>query len=103
MSTVKHIVFWRLKDGAGGKTKAENAREVKSRLEALRGRIPGLREIEVGLDFERSAAAWDVALCCALDSRAALDAYQKHPLHQEVARFIAAVRESRAVVDYEVG
>lgn len=103
MSTVKHIVFWKLKDGAGGRTKDENAREVKARLEALRGKIPGLRHIEVGIDFERSQAAWDVALTCELESRAALDAYQKHPLHEEVARFILAVRDARAVVDYEVG
>ncbi len=103
MSTVKHIVFWRLKDAAGGRTKAENAREVKARLEALRGRIPGLRHVEVGIDFERSAAAFDVALYCELESRAALDAYQKHPLHQEVAGFISGVRDARAVVDYEVG
>lgn len=103
MPTVKHIVFFKLKDSAGGRTREENAREVKARLEALRGKIPGLRHIEVGIDFDRSAAAFDLALTCELESRAALDAYQKHPLHQGVAGFIAGVRESRAVVDYEVG
>ncbi len=101
--TVKHIVFFKLKDAAGGRTKAENAREAKARLESLRGKIPGLRAIEVGIDFDRSPAAFDLALTCELDSRAALDAYQKHPLHQEVVAFITGVRESRAVVDYEVG
>ncbi len=103
MATVKHIVFFKLKDGAGGRTREQNAREAKQRLESLRGKIPGLRHIEVGIDFDRSAAAYDIALTCELESRAALDAYQKHPLHQEAAAFVTGVRESRAVVDYEVG
>jgi len=98
---VKHIVLWKLKDEAEGAKKAENARRIKERLEALRGRIPGLRHLEVGVNFEPSAAAYDVALYSELDSRAALDAYQVHPEHKAVADFIGKVREARVVVDYE--
>jgi len=38
---VKHIVLWRLKPEAHGRAAAENARAIKQKLEALRGRIPG--------------------------------------------------------------
>ncbi len=101
MSVVKHIVLWKLKESAGGASRDANARAMKERLEALRGRIPGLRHIEVGIDFDRSAAACDVALFAELESREALAAYQKHPEHQRVAEFVASVRETRVVVDYE--
>ena len=37
---IVHIVFWRLHQTANGKSKHDNAREIKERLEALRG-LPG--------------------------------------------------------------
>ncbi len=99
---VKHIVFWRLKPNAEGATREVNARRIKERIEGLRGRIPGVRRLEVGIDVERSDAAWDLALYSEFDDAAALADYQKHPEHVAVAAFIGKVRETRAVVDYEV-
>ena len=97
---LKHIVFWRLKDQAEGATRAENGAQIKLRLEALRGKIPGLLKLEVGIDVERSPAAYDVALYSEFTDQAALDAYQKHPDHVAAAAFIGKVRSERVVVDY---
>ena len=47
---VTHIVFWKLKDEALGADKAENAKQIKQRLEALVGIIPGLIEAKVGIN-----------------------------------------------------
>ena len=99
---VVHIVLWRLHAQAGGRSKHENALEMKRRFEALRGRMPGMRRLEVGLNFESSDQASDIALYTEFDSREALDAYQAHPAHKEVATFIADVRSERRVVDYEI-
>jgi hypothetical protein len=98
---VKHIVFWKLKDGAHGNGKEANARLIKEKLEALRGVIPGLLRIEVGLDFSKSEQSADLALYTEFASRAALDAYQSHPAHKAVLPFIAEARSDRQVVDYE--
>ena len=99
---IKHIVFWRLKESALGNDKIENARLIKQKLEALQGKIPGLLKIEVGIDFLGSADSSDVALYSEFTSRAALDAYQVHPLHKEVAALITELLAERRVVDYEV-
>jgi hypothetical protein len=99
---IKHIVFWTLKETADGRTAEQNAREIKSRLEALNGRIPGLAKLEVGIDFSRSEFSADVALYSEFVNRAALDAYQVHPEHVAIADFTAVVRKTRAVADYEV-
>jgi hypothetical protein len=99
---VKHIVLWRLKDFAEGADKASNAGHIKVGLEGLRGRIPGLVAIEVGVNFEPSPAAFDVALYSVFESREALAAYQAHPEHAKVADFILRVRSERVVADYEV-
>ena len=71
-----------LKDQAHGKDKAENAREIKRRLEALVGRIPGLLRLEVGVDFSATADSADLALYSEFESRAALDVYIEHPEHK---------------------
>ncbi len=99
---IKHIVMWKLKPQAEGADAPANARRMKAELEGLRGRIPGLRSLEVGVDVERSSAAYDVVLVAELESPAALAAYQAHPEHAKVAAFIGKVRQERAVVDYLV-
>jgi len=99
---VKHIVCFKLKDHAEGATKAENARLLKTRIEAMRGAIPGLLELEVGLNFEPSEAAYDLVLYAVLESRAALAAYQVHPAHLAAVDVIRRVRDARIVVDYDV-
>mgnify|MGYP003592372269 CR=1 FL=1 len=100
---VVHIVMWRLQESALGHDKAANARLIKEKLEALRGRIPGLRHLEVGIDFSAGPASADVVLVTALDSREALAAYQVHPEHKAVVDFVTRVVSERRVVDYETG
>lgn len=99
---IKHIVFWKLKDEADGRTRAENVRKLKQDLESLGGAIPGVQVVEVGLNMNTSDAAYDVALYSVFSDQAALDAYQRHPRHQEIVAFLAKVRSARAVVDYQV-
>lgn len=99
---VKHIVFWTLKEAAGGKSKEDNALEIKRRLEALNGKIPGLITMEVGIDFSRSEASADAVLYSEFEDREALGAYQNHPEHIAVREFVGRVRSQRFLVDYEV-
>jgi quinol monooxygenase YgiN len=99
---VKHIVIWRLKDSAAGRSKSDNAGLIKEKLESLRGKIPGLLYLEVGLDFGQSENSGDVVLLSEFESRAALDAYQVHPLHKAVMPFVLEARSERRVVDYEI-
>ncbi len=99
---IKHIVMWKLKDKANGLDKAGNARAMKEKLEALRGRIPGLLELEVGLDFSASEGSCDVVLYAALASRQALKDYQAHPEHQAILPFVREAVSERRLVDYEL-
>jgi len=99
---VKHIVVWRLKEKAEGRTKAENALKVKEMLEGMRGKIPGMRHIEVGINTTKEDSTADIALYSEFDSRDALDVYQDHPVHVAVKDFIKNVRAERQVIDYEV-
>ncbi len=99
---IKHIVMWRLKDHAEGHDKSTNAQLMKSKLEALRGQIDGVRTIEVGIDFSATDASMDVVLYSEFTDRAALATYQAHPAHQAVVAFIKEVVSARQLVDYEI-
>ncbi|WP_066871999.1 Dabb family protein [Clostridium mediterraneense] len=95
---IKHIVMWKLKD----ENKEENALKIKKDLEALKSEISEIKEIEVGIDVNKSEAAYDVVLYSTFDSQEDLDNYQVHPKHKEAGVFIRQVVSSRVVVDYEV-
>lgn len=99
---VKHIVMWTLREEAEGKNKQENVALLKKKLEALPAEIPNILRFEVGLNFNPGDAAYDVVLISAFKNRDALNAYQNHPKHVEVAEFVSLVRDKRAVVDFDV-
>ena len=98
---IKHIVFWKLKEEAHGNNKETNARLIKEKLEDLKGKIDGLINIEVGIDFLGNGN-YDVALYSEVKSREDLQAYQNHPLHQAVLPFVRGAVTDRKAVDYEV-
>lgn len=99
---IKHIVMWKLEDFAEGSSKEENARKIKELLEGLKDKIEEIRHIEVGINFEASEFAYDVALYSEFDSVEKLNIYQKHPEHLKVAQFVGKVKAKRVVVDYSI-
>ncbi len=99
---IRHIVMWKLKEHANGATRAQNAATLKERLEACRDIVPGIVHLEVGLATPDLDSTYDVVLLSDFADKAALDAYQVHPLHEAVKQFIGTVRESRECVDYHV-
>jgi hypothetical protein len=78
---IEHIVMWKLKDFAEGADKQENARSIKSRLEALKSKIKEIGFIEVGINIDDSPAANDVVLYTEFAGKEELEAYLRHPEH----------------------
>ncbi|KAF1029831.1 MAG: hypothetical protein GAK40_00301 [Burkholderia plantarii] len=101
---IRHIVMWKLKPtSADGATRAENIVKLKAQLEGCRGIVPGLLHLEVGVATEGLEATFDVVLVSDFTDKAALDAYQVHPVHEALKQFIGTVREGRECIDYVVG
>ena len=99
---LKHIVLFKLKPTAEGASKEENAKKIKHDLEVLKGKIPQILHIEVGINVIPSDAAYDIAIYSEFANEADLSTYAKHPEHVKVAEFVGKVRESRVVVDYVI-
>lgn len=99
---LKHIVMWRFKEGAEGKTRREHAQWMKEHLEALVGVIPQIQTLELGINEFPSPAAYDAVLTVTFLSKEDLDTYKVHPAHVAVSEHCEQVREERVVVDYFV-
>ena len=99
---IKHIVCWNLLNRTEPVQECSDALAIKAALEGLAGRIPGLLSIEVGFDFSRIEPARDLVLYSEFESKEALEAYQKHPLHVAAATGVVRPRtRDRVMVDYE--
>lgn len=101
MSHVRHIVMWNV-SGDTPQEQQLNANKLKASFESLRGRIPGLMALEVGIDSSRVGYACHTVLVSEFESQAALDAYAVHPEHLRVKAEIGNMRTSRHQVDYPV-
>lgn len=99
--TIKHIVMWTVR-GDDPSTRSRNLALLKAEFESLRGRIPGLLLLEVGIDESRTDYACDALLYTEFASREALQAYADHPEHLRVRRALGDMRIARHQVDYEV-
>nr|WP_278250539.1 Dabb family protein [Paraburkholderia hospita] len=98
---IRHIVMWKLNEGEG-RTREQNASVLKQKLEACRDAVPGIVHLEVGIATPGLDSTYDVVLVSDFTDKAALDAYQVHPAHQDVKAFLAPIREARQAVDYEL-
>lgn len=97
---LKHIVMWKLKDNAEGKSKVKNSLLMKEMLETLKSTIPEIEIIEVGINVNPTAVAYDVVLYSEFRDAEAFKIYQDHPEHLKVAEFVSKINEDRVVVDY---
>ena len=92
---VKHIVIYNLKEGVDKDSAVELIRSV---LEPLVGKIPGLLHMEI----RRAYNGLDYALYSEFESREALTGYAEHPLHLEAKQHFFHLLDSRYCTDYEV-
>lgn len=96
---VTHIVLFKLADPS-----PENLARTRDLLLGMKGEIPVLRDVEVGIDTLRTERSWDLALVTRVDSWEDYEAYRTHPYHVDpVLRHMHAAAEAAAVVDYEGG
>jgi hypothetical protein len=98
---IRHIVMWRV-HGDSPEQRDQARMKVKKAFESLRGSIPGMSHLEIGLDTSNVEYASDVVLVTEFETRQALEHYAAHPAHLRVRDELQGVRTSRHQVDYIV-
>ena len=81
---VKHIILWQLKDELSDEEKIKVKADIKTGLEGLKGKIPGLIDIKVETEGLASSNA-DVMLDSSFEDETSLKGYAVHPDHVAVA------------------
>lgn len=93
---IKHIVCFKLKTG-------EDKEKAKEVLLSMKGNVPLIRGIEVGIDELRSARSYDVVLEVLLDDFSALEEYRKDEYHCGVVKkHMHAVAENSISLDFKL-
>lgn len=92
---IQHIVFTKF---ANPKT---DVPEACGLLEDLPAQIPEIVTLTTGADVLHSERSYDMALIVTFRTFEDLHAYDKHPAHAEVRKFIRAHRTATATVDFE--
>lgn len=96
---VRHVILWTLKEEYNN---AEIKAGIKSGLEGLKGKIPGLIEINVITERLTSSNA-DVMLDSYFENAESLKGYSVHPEHVAVAdTYVRPYTATRTCMDYEV-
>lgn len=99
---VKHVILWTLKEEFSEEQKAEIKKGIKTSIEELNGKIPGLMSISVYTEGLKSSNA-EVMLDSSFESEEALKAYAVHPDHVYAAdNFVRPYTASRLCLDYEI-
>lgn len=99
---VKHIILWTLKNEYSDEQKKEIKKDIKAGLEGLKGRIPGLVDIQVNIDGLASSNA-DLMLDSTFEDEASLKGYAVHPEHVAVADGkVRPYTAIRSCLDYPV-
>ena len=99
---VKHIIIWTLKDTFSSEEKKNIKRTAKENLEALVGKIDGLIDLKVQIEF-LSTSNGEMMLDSTFEIFDALKTYAIHPAHQAVANeFVRPYTSARSCVDFEI-
>ncbi|MBD3226370.1 MAG: Dabb family protein [Caldithrix sp.] len=97
----KHIVMWKMKEKAEGRSKLDNIKEMKKRILQLPSQIKQIEIYEVGIDELQGPTSSDICLISAFNSKEDFQIYRDHPKHRQVVEFINKITSSRTVIDYQ--
>ncbi len=100
---IKHIILWTLKPELSEEEKQTVKAGIKTGLEGLVGRVPGLLDVKVNISGRLDSSNADVMLDATLESEEALKNYAKHPEHVAIAdNKVRPYTVQRSCLDFEI-
>ncbi len=94
---IRHVVLYTIKDDCKAKIP-----ELVAAFYGMKGKIPGLLDVEAGGDELGSERSYDLALITSFESWDAYRAYLVHPAHLPVKAGMHAARSGSVSCDYEI-
>ena len=96
----RHTIMWKIIKSP--LSKKDTCNKIKELLVGLNGKIPGLINIEVGINILEADNVFDVILTSDFENKDAYESYSTHPEHLKIVPFFKTLKLNRAIVDYEL-
>ncbi|GKX68032.1 Dabb family protein [Inconstantimicrobium mannanitabidum] len=91
-----HIVFFKLKEAT-----EDNLKKASGILNSMEGKIPQLKQLEVGVDVVKNDRSFDIALITRFDSKEDYEIYAVSDYHvNEVLKNLKPLLEVSKTVDF---
>ncbi|MHC1707740.1 MAG: Dabb family protein [Bacteroidales bacterium] len=97
---LRHIIMFKLRDCESEVEKKALLTLLKETLEQLPGKIPQIREFDIGINICNTSWSYDIVINSVFDSIDDLESYKAHPAHQAFVKFNADKSIAKSVVDY---
>lgn len=95
---VEHIVLVKFSQ----ETTDEQKEELIRRTLKLKNIIPGIVDIQQGINFSSRSKGYEVGLTVRFKDRKSLENYGPHPAHQEIVAYLKQIGlEDSLIVDFE--
>ena len=96
---IVHIVLFKWQPD----TSPETIASVMSALKGMKGKVPEIIDLSCGDNFSELSQGFQNGLIVQVKDRAALEAYAKNTLHQEIIKtIIKPILADKITVDYEI-
>ncbi|WP_082234956.1 Dabb family protein [Halobacillus massiliensis] len=96
---IEHIVLVKFSQA----TTTEQKQELIRRTLELKNIIPGIVDIQQGINFSSRSQGYEVGLTVRFKDREALENYGPHPAHQDVVSYLEKIgMEDSIFVDFEI-
>ena len=92
---IKHVIMWKFREN-----ERENMMRFLEGLQALKGQIPQIVDMEVGVDMGGDGH-YDAVLISVFRNKEDLKIYKIDPRHVAVSSLCKSIRTDRVAVDFE--
>lgn len=96
---IEHIVLIK----SAPETTGAQKQELIDRTLKLKDEIPGIIDIQQGLNFSTRNQGYDMGLTVRFEDRQALERYLPHPAHQAIIAYLKEIGvEDTIIVDFDI-
>ena len=100
---IRHIVMFKFKEEAEGRSKKENLELTKKIFKNLKPSISVILKDEIKINLEEADKNnYDFIYIADFENLETLNEYAVHPEHVKCINFLKNVREDRVAIDFEI-
>jgi len=98
---IRHIIMFKFTHVKNDIDRFNKSEKMKSAFGPMKLKIDVVQSYEIGVNMKKTDFSYDLAITSEFKSWEDLEAYLKHPEHQNAISICKNIEKDKAVVDYE--